>query len=43
MSDDDDGHKLRHTSTEHAREDDDHADERVGFLNGGARSRNQDD
>ena len=43
LSDDDDGHKPRHTSTEHAREDDDHADERVGFLNGGARSRNQDD
>ncbi|KAH9997693.1 hypothetical protein BJV74DRAFT_247975 [Russula compacta] len=43
MSDDDDRHKLRHGSTEHPREDGDHADERVGFLNGGSRSRNQDD
>lgn len=42
LSDDDDAHKSRHTSTEHAREDGD-ADERVGFLNGGPRSRNRDD
>jgi len=42
LSDDDDAHKSRHASTEHAREDGD-ADERVGFLNGGPRSRNRDD
>jgi hypothetical protein len=44
LSDDDDAHKSRHTSTEHARDDgDDNADERVGFLNGGPRSRRRDD
>jgi len=43
LSDDDDAHKSRHTSTEHVREDGEHADERVGFLNGRSRSRNRDD
>jgi hypothetical protein len=43
LSDDDDVHKSRHASMEHAREDGDHADERVSFLNGGPRSRNRDD
>jgi len=45
LSDDDDAHKLRHTPAEHARDDegDDNADERVGFLNGGPRSRRRDD
>jgi len=43
LSDDDDAHKSRHASMEHAREDGDHADERVSFLNGGPRSRNRDD
>jgi hypothetical protein len=44
LSDDDDAHKSRHTSTEHARDEgDDNADERAGFLNGGARSRRRDD
>jgi hypothetical protein len=42
LSDDDDAHKSRHTSTEHARDADDHADERVGFLNGKPRSRRDD-
>jgi hypothetical protein len=42
LSDDDDAHKSRHASSEHAREGDD-ADERVGFLNGGPRSRHRDD
>jgi hypothetical protein len=39
----DDAHKSRHASTEHSREGDEHADERVGFLNGGPRSRHRDD
>lgn len=44
LSDDDDAHKSRHTSIEHVRDDaDDNADERVGFLNGGPRSRRRDD
>lgn len=43
LSDDEDAHKPRHTSTEHARDDADDADERVGFLNGGPRSRRRDD
>ena len=45
LSDDDDAHKSRHTSTEPTHEDDDHPDERVGFLSGGARARvrNTDD
>jgi len=44
LSDDDDAHKSRHTSTEHARDEgDDNADERVGFLHGGPRSRRRDD
>ena len=43
LSDDEDAHKSRHTSTEHAREDGDHADERVGFLSGGQRARSRDD
>lgn len=44
LSDDDDAHKPRHASMEHARgEDGDHADERVSFLNGGPRSRDRDD
>lgn len=44
LSDDEDAHKSRHTSTEHGRDDgDDNADERAGFLNGGARSRRRDD
>ncbi len=43
LSDDDDARKSRHTSTEQAREDDDNADERAGFLNGGPRSRHRDD
>jgi len=43
LSDDDDAHKSRRASTEPAAEDGDHADERVGFLNGGPRSRNRDD
>jgi len=44
LSDDDDAHKLRHTSIEeHARDEgDDNADERVGFLNGGPKSRHRD-
>jgi hypothetical protein len=40
LSDDDDAHKSRNASMEPAHED---ADERVGFLNGGPRSRNRDD
>lgn len=43
LSDDDDAHKLRHTSTERTREDGDQADERVGFLSGGQRARSRDD
>ena len=43
LSDDDDAHKSRRASVEHAHEGDDHADERVGFLNGGPRSRHRDD
>jgi hypothetical protein len=43
LSDDDDAHKSRHASTGPTPDDDDHADERVGFLNGGPRSRNRDD
>jgi hypothetical protein len=44
LSDDEDAHKPRHTSIEHARDEgDDNADERVGFLNGGPRSRHRDD
>jgi hypothetical protein len=44
LSDDDDAHKSRHTSIEHVRDEgDDNADERVGFLNGGPRSRRRDD
>jgi hypothetical protein len=38
LSDDDDAHKSRRASIEH-----DHANERVGFLNGGSRSRHRDD
>jgi hypothetical protein len=43
LSDDDDAHKSRRASIEHTHEGDDHADERVGFLNGGPRSRHRDD
>ena len=43
LSDDDDAHKSRHTSTERTREDSDHSDERVGFLSGGQRARSRDD
>ena len=43
LSDDDDAHKLRHTSTERTREDGDQADECVGFLSGGQRARSRDD
>jgi hypothetical protein len=43
LSDDDDAQKSRHASTEHARGDGDHDDERVSFLNGGPRSRSRDD
>lgn len=43
LSDDDDAHKSRQASTERAREDDDHSDERVGFLSGGSRAKNRDD
>jgi hypothetical protein len=44
LSDDEDAHKSRHTSTEHPRDEgDDNADERAGFLNGGPRSRRRDD
>jgi len=43
LDDDDDAHKSRHASTERTREDDDHPDERVGFLSGGPRARNRDD
>jgi hypothetical protein len=43
LSDDDDAHKSRHTSTERTREDGDQADERVSFLSGGQRARSRDD
>jgi hypothetical protein len=43
LSDDDDAHKSRHTSTERTREDGDQADERVGFLSGAQRARSRDD
>ncbi len=44
LSDDDDAHKPRRVSTEHGHDEgDDNADERVGFLNGGPRSRHRDD
>ena len=43
LSDDDDAQKSRRASIEHTHEGDDHADERVGFLNGGPRSRHRDD
>jgi hypothetical protein len=43
LSDDEDGHKSRHVSAGPAHDDGDHADERVGFLNGGPRSRDRND
>jgi hypothetical protein len=43
LSDDDDARKLQRVSTDHAREDADHPDERVGFLSGGPRAKNRDD
>ncbi|KAH9065780.1 lung seven transmembrane receptor-domain-containing protein [Lactarius vividus] len=43
LSDDDDAHKSRHTSTDRAREDDEQPDERVGFLSGGPRAKSRDD
>jgi hypothetical protein len=43
LSDEDESSKPRRVSTEHAHEDIDHADERVGFLSGGSRATNRDD
>jgi hypothetical protein len=43
LSDDDDARKPQRVSADHAPEDGDHADERVGFLSGGPRAKNRDD
>jgi hypothetical protein len=43
LSDEEESRKPRRVSTEHAHEDIDHEDERVGFLSGESRAKNRDD